>query len=109
MITLISLDMLFAIIDQGFVIDNFGLSIFKIHEWNTSYNISDFTLNFFQLAPGAFIALGLILAFMQGKKVRKERRLEEEKKRMIEEKKRIALEKKRLAEEAKTMTKEATV
>jgi len=75
----------------------FNVGWFMIHKGNFSYTLEDFTLNFFQLAPGAFIALGFILAFIQGKKVRKDKREIEEKKRMIEEKKKIALEKKKQA------------
>jgi hypothetical protein len=52
-------------------------------------------LPMFGVAPCAFIALGLILAVLQNKTIRKEKRIEEEKQRMIEEKKRIALEKKK--------------
>jgi hypothetical protein len=47
------------------------------------------------LAPGAFIALALILAVIQNRAVKKEQQVEAEKQRMIAEKKRIALEKKK--------------
>ncbi|QMS84281.1 electron transport complex subunit RsxE [Candidatus Xianfuyuplasma coldseepsis] len=62
-----------------------------------NFNIQDYMLPMFSLAPGAFITLGIILALFQNKKVKDERRKEEEKKRLIEEKKRIALEKKKAA------------
>lgn len=66
-----------------------------LHLFNDSITIESYMLPMFSLAPGAFIALGLILAFIQGKTAKKERIAAEEKKRMIAEKKRIALEKKK--------------
>lgn len=61
------------------------------------FNIGDYMLPMFSLAPGAFIALGVILAIIQNRTVKTERKQEEEKKRLIAEKKRIALEKKKQA------------
>lgn len=65
--------------------------------FNNNFNIETFMLPMFSLAPGAFITLGLILAFLQNRTVQEDKRKEEEKKRMIEEKKRIALERKQQA------------
>ena len=60
-----------------------------------------YALNFFVLAPGAFIALGIILAFMQGRKAKRVRLEIEESKRLIIKKKNAALAKKAtLAKEA---------
>lgn len=101
-ITLFSIDMFTYIFKEGTL-----SGIFLVHLADLPFNISDYTLNFFQLAPGAFIALGFILAIMQGRKAKKVKKEIEEKKRMIEEKKRIALEKKRLAAEKASMIKEA--
>jgi electron transport complex protein RnfE len=66
-----------------------------LHLFNDGITVEDYMLPMFGVAPGAFIALGLILAVLQNKTIRKEKRIEEEKQRMIEEKKRIALEKKK--------------
>ncbi len=55
----------------------------------------------FSLPPGAFIALGIILAVFQFKKSRVERKAAIAKMEMIAEKKRIALEKKKAAAAAK--------
>lgn len=70
----------------------------------TDFDISEYSLNMFSLAPGAFIALGMILAFIQGGNARKTRKEIEAKKRLIEEKKKAALAKKaaaaKLAKEA---------
>lgn len=66
-----------------------------LHLFNDGITVEDYMLPMFGVAPGAFIALGLILAVLQNKTLRKEKRIEEEKQRMIEEKKRIALEKKK--------------
>jgi uncharacterized membrane protein len=63
--------------------------------------IADHALNFFTLAPGAFIALGMILAFMQGRKVKRVNKEIEAQKRLIEEKKKAALLKKAKALEVK--------
>jgi electron transport complex protein RnfE len=60
-----------------------------------------YALNFFVLAPGAFIALGIILAFMQGRKAKRVRLEIEESKRLIAEKKQAALAKKQAAALAK--------
>ena len=87
-ITLFSLDMIINLVFADFVIADYGL-------------------NFFQLAPGAFIALGMILAVMQGRKAKRVKLEIEAQKKLIAEKKRAALEKKRVAAEAATMTKEA--
>lgn len=84
----------------------FGFDLI-INLFNPDFRIADYALNMFGLAPGAFIALGMILAFMQGRKVKKAKIAIEAQKALIAEKKRIALEKKRLAAEAATMTKEA--
>jgi electron transport complex protein RnfE len=105
-ITIFSIDWLFLLFDPNFVLARpvelidgvyYYISIFRISEWTTSYSIEDFSLAMFSLPPGAFIALGVILAFIQGKKVRKAEKLAEEKKKLIAEKKRIALEKKKAA------------
>ena len=96
-ITLFSIDWILHLVDGGFAINTFDLSIFRIQDWETSYNISDYTLNMFGLAPGAFIALGIILAFMQGKTTRRVNKEIAAKKALIAEKKRIALDKKKKA------------
>ena len=62
-----------------------------------SGTIGNYMFPMFNIAPGAFIALGLILAFIQFRQVRKQERKEKERLAMIEEKKRIALEKKKQA------------
>lgn len=68
-----------------------------INIFDESVTIKDFMLPMFNVAPGAFIALGFILAFMQNKNVKKQAKLAAEKKALIAEKKRIALEKKKAA------------
>ena len=65
--------------------------------FNNNFNIADYMLPMFSLAPGAFIALAFILAFLQNRRVTEEKRKEAEKQRIIEEKKRIALERKKQA------------
>ena len=77
-ITLFSLDMVINLFTSGFQITDYGLKVFS-------------------LAPGAFIALGIILAVFKFKKSRKDRKIAFSKIEMIAEKKRIALEKKKLA------------
>ena len=77
-ITLVSLDMIINLFNSGFQITDYGMKVFS-------------------LAPGAFIALGIILAVFQFKKARVDRRKAIAKMEMIAEKKRIALEKKKLA------------
>jgi len=59
--------------------------------------IADYALGMFSAPAGAFIALGIILAFIQNRSVKKAEKAEQEKKAMIAEKKRIALEKKKAA------------
>ncbi len=61
------------------------------------FAIADYSLVMFSLPPGAFIALALILAVIQNKKVKEEERQEAERKALIAERKRLALEKKKLA------------
>ena len=65
-----------------------------INLFNSDFVIADYALNMFALAPGAFIALGLILSMIQGRNVRKVKKQIEEQKRIIEEKKQAALAKK---------------
>ena len=77
-ITLFSLDMIINLFAADFVISDYGMKAF-------SY------------APGAFIALGLILAVIQFRKSRIDRKIAIAKMEMIAEKKRIAREKKILA------------
>lgn len=77
-ITLFSLDMIINLFAEDFVISDYGMKAF-------SY------------APGAFIALGLILAVIQFRKSRVDRKTAIAKMEMIAEKKRIAVEKKKLA------------
>ena len=75
-----------------------------IHLFNSDFAIADYALNMFSLAPGAFIALGMILAVIQGKKARQTKKEIEAQKAKIAELKRVALEKKaaaaKLAKEA---------
>jgi len=80
-----------------FFVDN-PIYIFTL-DWflGSSVSIEDYALPMFIIAPGAFIALGMILAVIQNKNVRRTEKLEKEKQAMIAEKKRIALEKKKLA------------
>lgn len=66
-----------------------------IHLFNEGVTIETYMLPMFGVAPGAFIALAMILAVLQGRTVKKEEKAEAEKKRMIAEKKRIAAEKKK--------------
>ena len=77
-ITLFSLDMIINLFAADFVISDYGMKAF-------SY------------APGAFIALGLILAVIQFRKSRIDRKIAIAKMEMIAEKKRIARDKKILA------------
>ncbi len=60
----------------------------------TDFNISEYALNMFGLAPGAFIALGLILAFNQSRSVRKTNKEIAKQKKLIAERKKAALAKK---------------
>ncbi|AIO18806.1 Electron transport complex protein RnfE [Candidatus Izimaplasma bacterium HR1] len=60
-------------------------------------SIEDVAIPMFALPAGAFIALGLILSFIQSKQVKKAEKLEAERKALIAEKRRIALEKKKAA------------
>lgn len=68
-----------------------------VNLFTTGFEIENYSLGMFALPGGAFIALGIILAFIQSKAVKKEEKAEAEKKAFIEEKKRIALEKKKAA------------
>jgi len=61
------------------------------------FKISDYGLEMFALPPGAFLALAFILAFMQSRKNKKERLIEEAKKQRIEELKKAAIERKKQA------------
>jgi electron transport complex protein RnfE len=60
-------------------------------------SVHDYMLPMFGLAPGAFIALGIILAIIQNHRNVQAKKAEIKKQQMIEEKKRIALEKKQAA------------
>ncbi len=77
-ITLVSLDMI-------------------INLFNANFHITDYGIKVFSLPPGAFIALGMILAVFQFKKARKDRKIAIAKMEMIAEKKRLAAEKKKAA------------
>ena len=77
------------------------LPFFGSNEIHLQVIAEQYALNFFVVAPGAFIALGLILAFMQGKKAKKVRLEIEASKRLIAEKKKAALAKKKAAALAK--------
>ncbi len=77
-ITIFSLDMIINLFTNGFVISDYGLKVFS-------------------LPPGAFIALGIILAVFQFKKARKDRKAAIAKMERIAELKRVALEKKKQA------------
>ncbi len=68
-----------------------------INLFAADFHITDYGMKAFSLAPGAFIALGIILAVFQFKKSRVDRKLAIAKMEMIAEKKRIALEKKKAA------------
>lgn len=68
-----------------------------IHLFNDGVNVVDYMLPMFSMAPGAFIALAMILAIIQHHRNQKLAKEEAAKKAMIEEKKRIALEKKQQA------------
>jgi electron transport complex protein RnfE len=68
-----------------------------IHIFNDSVFIEDFALPMFGLPPGAFIALGVILAVIQFRQVRKDEKAAKEKQAFIERKKKEALERKRQA------------
>lgn len=67
----------------------------------TDFSITEISLGMFNLPPGAFITLGLILAIMQYRKQKRVEREIAEKKRMIEEKKKAALAKKAAAAKLK--------
>ena len=77
-IHLFTLDWIINIFTDGFVIADYGLATFGY-------------------APGAFIALGIILATFQFKKSREIKKELEEKQKMIAERKRLAIEKKKAA------------
>ena len=77
-ITLFSLDMIINLFNSGFQITDYGMKVFT-------------------LAPGAFISLGIILAVFQFNKSKKDRKIAIAKMEAIAEKKRMALEKKKLA------------
>lgn len=66
-----------------------------LHLFNEGITVETYMLPMFSVAPGAFIALGLILAVIQNNTVKKEKKAEEEKQRMIAERKRLAAEKKK--------------
>ncbi len=68
-----------------------------INLFAADFHITDYGLKVFGLAPGAFIALGIILAVFQFRKSRKDRKIAIAKMEFIAEKKRIAAEKKKLA------------
>jgi electron transport complex protein RnfE len=75
--------------------NEFSLSLnIILNLFNESINIEDYALNVFAVAPGAFIALGMILAFMQGRKVKREEIMAAEQKRLLMEKKKQAAMKK---------------
>jgi len=65
--------------------------------FNSSFDISNYSLSMFSIAPGAFIALGLILAGMQFRKNQRIKKEIEAKKLLIAEKKKAALAKKAAA------------
>lgn len=71
-----------------------------INLFGNDFHIADYGLAVFGYAPGAFIALAMILAFFQFKKSRVVKREIEAKKAKIEELKRIAAEKKLAAANA---------
>ncbi len=75
-----------------------------IHLFNDTFVIKDYMLSMFSLPPGAFIALAFILAFMQGRKAKKDRIAENERLKKIQELKEKAAMKKaaaaKLAKEA---------
>ena len=81
--------------------DDYFSSWFSFIDFNFAFNdnfaIRDYAMPTFTYPPGAFITLGLILAFMQYRSVKREEKAAEEKKALIAEKKRIALEKKKAA------------
>jgi electron transport complex protein RnfE len=87
-ITLFSLDMIINLFAEDFV-------------------IADYALNMFAIAPGAFIALGIILSVIQGKKARTAKKLLAEKQRLIAEKKKAALAKKAAMAKKNELAKEA--
>ncbi len=64
-------------------------------------SVNDYMLPMFSLAPGAFIALGIILAVIQRRKVVGDEKKEAARQAMIEEKKRLALERKKAAAKKK--------
>ncbi len=68
-----------------------------INLFNSDFVIADYALNMFSLAPGAFIALGIILALIQGKSARRIKKEIEIQKQRIVELKKVALAKKAAA------------
>ena len=68
-----------------------------INLFDSSFRITDYGIKVFSLAPGAFIALGMILAVFQYRQSRRDKLAAIAKMEMIADKKRIALEKKKLA------------
>ncbi|PAT02161.1 hypothetical protein CI105_02115 [Candidatus Izimaplasma bacterium ZiA1] len=69
-----------------------------INLFATDFAITDYGLKIFTSPAGAFMSIGLILSFINFRRLRKERKINIEKQKMIEEKKRIALEKKKAKE-----------
>jgi len=73
------------------------INLFTLDWFLGGASIEDYAIPMFALPAGAFIALGIILAVMQNKQVKKAEKAEAERKALIAEKKRIALEKKKAA------------
>lgn len=74
-----------------FLQGEFSLSLdLIIHLFAPNFTVEDYAFNFFTLAPGAFIALGVILAIMQGRKAKRIALEIEEQKRLLAERKRQA-------------------
>lgn len=73
------------------------IHLFTLDWFLNGVSIEEYAFPMFALPAGAFIALGMILAIIQNRQVKKAEKLEAERKAMIEEKKRIALEKKKAA------------
>ena len=73
------------------------LYLFTLDWFLPGVSIEDYALKMFTSPAGAFIALGLILALIQFKQVKKQDKIDAAKKALIIEKKRIALEKKKAA------------
>jgi len=67
-----------------------------INLFNSGFNIADYGIKVFSLPPGAFIALGIILAIIQFRKSRIDRKAAIAKMEFIAQKKREAAERKRL-------------